>query len=239
MKRCLLLLVLLMSLLCARAQNQPAPAVQKPLTYKKKTLLFHDDFSKGLDTSVWKPEIAPLPSSTVSVINGQLVLDTKGGVTTWLNKPLQGNLLIEYKRTVWMKGGMNDRVSDLNQFWMATDPRRQQSFTRNGVFEAYDSLRLYYVGMGGNTNTTTRFRKYLGNGQKPLVQEYLDKDHLLQANKTYRLQTIVYKGTIQFLVDGIPYFTWKDDQPLTSGYFGFRATTSRQVIDEVKIYKLE
>lgn len=212
---------------------------QPPLIFKKKTLLFSDDFSKGLDSTVWKSEIAPQPTSSVYVKNGQLVLDTRGGVTTWLNKPLQGNILIEYKRTVLMEGGINDRLSDLNQFWMATDPRNAKLFTRTGVFEAYDSLRLYYVGMGGNTNTTTRFRKYQGDGQKPLLQEYLDTAHLLQSNKTYHIQTIVYNGTTQFIIDGIPYFTYKDAAPLTSGYFGFRSTWSRQVIDEVRVYRIE
>ena len=212
---------------------------QQPIAFKKKTLLFSDDFSKGLDTAVWRSEIAAQPNSAVYVKDGRLVLDTKGGVTTWLNKVLQGNILIEYKRTVLLDGGVNDRVSDLNQFWMATDPRNAYLFTRNGVFESYDSLRLYYAGMGGNTNSTTRFRKYHGNGQKPLLQEYLDKAHLLQPGKTYTLQTIVYNGTTQFIVDGVPYFTWKDASPLTSGYFGFRSTWSRQAIDEVKVYLLE
>jgi rhamnogalacturonan endolyase len=160
-------------------------------------------------------------------------------VTTWLNKLLQGNILIEYKRTVLVDGGVNDRLSDLNQFWMSADPRNNNLFTRKGIFEAYDSLRLYYVGMGGNTNTTTRFRKYHGDGQKPLLQEYLDKAHLLQPNKTYHIQTIVYNGATQFIVDGIPYFTYKDASPLTSGYFGFRSTQSRQAIDEVRVYALE
>lgn len=211
----------------------------QPMAFEKKTLLFSDDFSKGLDTTIWRSEIAAQPNSSVTVKGGQLILDTKGGVTTWLNKVLQGNILIEYKRTVLLDGGVNARVSDLNQFWMATDPRNPHLFTRNGVFEAYDSLQLYYVGMGGNTNSTTRLRKYHGNGQKPLLMEYLDKVHLLQPNKTYTIQTIVYNGSMQFIVDGVPYFTWKDSSPLTSGYFGFRSTWSRQAIDEVRVYRIE
>jgi rhamnogalacturonan endolyase len=212
---------------------------QQPVVIKKKTLLFSDDFSKALDTTVWKAEITPQPHSTVYTKNGQLVLDTKGGVTLWLNKPLQGNILIEYTRTVLVDSGINDRLSDLNQFWMSSDPRNTNLYTRKGVFEEYDSLSLYYVGMGGNSNSTTRFRKYQGDGQKPLVQEYLDKDHLLQPNKTYHIQTIVLNGVTQFIVDGIVYFTYKDAAPLTSGYFGFRSTKSRQVIDDLKIYAIE
>ncbi|NII25283.1 hypothetical protein HB364_09335 [Pseudoflavitalea sp. X16] len=221
------------------AEDMTAVMQVQPIAFNKKTLLFSDDFSKGLDTAIWKSEIAAQPNSSVYVKDGQLILDTKGGVTTWLKKILSGNILIEYKRRVIAESGVNDRVSDLNQFWMATDPRNPHLFTRNGVFEAYDSLQLYYVGMGGNTNSTTRFRKYHGNGQKPLLQEYLDKTHLLQPNKTYTVQTVVYNGATQFIVDGIPYFTWKDSSPLTSGYFGFRSTWSRQAIDEVKVYSIE
>jgi hypothetical protein len=239
MKRSLLLCCLLRGLLPVLGQETTGMQAQQPLRFQKKTLLFSDDFSKGLDTTVWKSEVAPQSSSSVYIQHGQLILDTKGGVTTWLNKLLQGNILIEYKRTVLVDSGVNDRLSDLNQFWMATDPRTANLFTRRGAFEAYDSLQLYYVGMGGNTNTTTRFRKYHGDGQKPLLQEYLDKGHLLQPNKTYHIQTIVYNGINQFIVDGVPYFTYKDTTALTSGYFGFRSTWSRQAIDEVRVYKIE
>lgn len=209
---------------------------QQPANIKKGRLLFSDDFSKGLDTNLWKAEIAPLPDSKVFVENGKLILDTKGGVTVWLNKPLKGNFVIEYKRKVIVAGGINDRLSDFNQFWMATDPRNKNLFTRNGVLEAYDSLQLYYVGMGGNTNKTTRFRKYEGNGERKLLQEYADPAHLLEANKEYTIVTVIKNGRTQFFVNNERYFELTDPQPLKEGYFGFRSTKSRQEIDEIKIY---
>src|SRR5689334_11616354 len=146
---------------------------------EKAKLIFADEFNQTLNTSLWKTEIAPLPDSKVYLKDGQLFLDTKGGVTVWLNKMLKGNIRIEYSRKVLVDTGANDRLSDLNSFWMATDPKNKNLFTRNGVLERYDSLKMYYVGMGGNTNSTTRFRKYQGNGEKTLLQEYKDKDHLL------------------------------------------------------------
>ncbi len=220
-------------------KGSPSGVLQTQVSYRKKTLLFSDDFSHGLDSTVWITEMAPAPSSSVTVQAGQLVLDTKAGVTVWLNKLLEGNILIEYRRTIVLEGGVNDRLSDCNQFWMASDPRNSSLFTRQGVFESYDSLLLYYAGIGGNTNTTTRFRKYAGDGQKPLLQEYTDTAHLLQANRTYTIQTIVYQGTTQVLVGGVPWFTRRDSSPLTRGYFGFRSTWSRQRIDGVRIYRLE
>jgi hypothetical protein len=63
------------------------------------------------------------------------------------------------------EGGPNDQVSDLNVFWMATnrDGTEPMSPFRGGRFEAYNDLRTYYVGLGGNRNTTTRFRRYIGD----------------------------------------------------------------------------
>jgi hypothetical protein len=207
--------------------------------FSKGRLLFADDFSQGLDRSVWITEIAPLPDSSVYVQDGKLVLDTRGGVTVWLNRKLRGNILIEYKRRVLMQGGARDRLSDLNQFWMASDPRRGEPFGRDGGFESYDDLRLYYVGMGGNSNTSTRLRKYTGNGERPVLQEHGDARHLLQANQEYLVQTLVKDGRTAFYVDGVEYFSFTDPEPLREGYFGLRSTWSRQEVGAVRVYEVE
>jgi rhamnogalacturonan endolyase len=122
---------------------------------------------------------------------------------------------------------------------MATDPSSPQLFTRQGTFGEYDSLQLYYVGMGGNSNTTTRFRKYDGQGNKALLQEYKDADHLLIPGKTYDIKIIVQNATTSFWVDGIRYFRYTDSIPLKEGYFGFRSVHSRQEIEQFRIYKLK
>lgn len=206
---------------------------------EKEKLIFSDGFESVLDTSIWKTEIAPLPNSAVYVKDGQLFLDTKGGVTVWLKKKLKGNIRIEYSRKAVVDTGANDRLSDLNSFWMATDPGNKNLFTRNGVFEGYDSLRMYYVGMGGNTNKTTRFRKYQGNGEKTLLQEYKDKAHLLEANKEYHITMEVINGTVRYIVNGETFFEYNDPSVLKEGYFGFRSTKSRQSIDWIKVYQVK
>ncbi len=201
-----------------------------------KTLLLGDSFDQ-LDSSLWYVEIAPAPASSVYVKDGKLWLDTRGGVTIWLNKQLEGNIEIEYERTVLLDSGANDRLSDLNQFWMATDLSGQSIFSRSGVFEEYDSLSLYYVGMGGNTNTTTRFRKYEGNGAKPLLYER--NDLLLEPNRTYHIRTVVKDSVTSFWVDDELVFSHQDQRPLLIGYFGFRSTHSRQIIDNFNVYRLD
>lgn len=203
------------------------------------TLIYADNFSTPLDTNRWIVEMAPAPNSSVYTQPGKLVLDTRGGVTVWLNQSLSKNIRIEYDRQVVMTGGVNDRLSDVNQFWMAHDPRNKNLFTRNGVLESYDSLQLYYVGMGGNSNKTNRFRKYEGNGERKLLQEYTDTAHLLQANKVYHIAIVVKNGVTSFWVDGQCYFSFKDPALLQQGYFGFRSTKSHQEIRKFRVYQLE
>ncbi|MBD8489784.1 methyltransferase [Echinicola sp. CAU 1574] len=204
-----------------------------------KKLIFEDDFSLPLDTKIWKIEMDSLPNSSVSSFDGKLVLDTKGGVTVWLDRKLAGDIEIHYKRQVVMADGPNDRLSDLNQFWMATDPKDSNLFTRSGKFEEYDSLRMYYVGFGGNYNGTTRFRKYQGNGEKTLLFDLEDEAYLLQPNHWYDISIKVENGTITYWVDGEKFFEYKDEAPLTTGYFGFRSTWSHDEIDSLRIYQLQ
>ena len=205
--------------------------------YQKDELLYQDNFDNGIKN--WVVETPDSPNSKVETENGELIIDVDHGATVWFNKKLSGNILIEYHRKVIMNNGHNDRLSDLNQFWMATDPRQESVFTRSGTFSEYDSLRLYYAGIGGNTNTTTRFRKYQGNGVRTLLFDLQDEQHLLQPNKTYFIQIVVYNGTTKVFVDGKQYFSFKDDEPLTEGYFGLRTVKSHQEINDFKVYRLK
>lgn len=205
----------------------------------KGELLFSEDFSGKLDTTTWVIEMAPLPNSSVTVDGGNLVIDTKGGVTVWLNKKLSGNYIIRYSRTVKVEGKINDRLSDLNQFWNATDPANQLLFTRSGVFEEYHNLLSYYVGFGGNHNTTTRFRRYDGTGERVIVGEHVVPPFLLEPNKTYLIETRVINGNISFWVNGVLYFEFTDPEPIEAGYFGFRSTWSRHHVDFIRIYRVD
>jgi hypothetical protein len=239
LKKISLLALLLHVILYTALSQQPVKDDQRwdSLYHAPKgELIYADDF-KMLDSGQWIAEIEPRPGS-VYVQAGKLVLDTRGGVTVWFNKLLTGDVRIEYDRVVKQAGGKYDRVSDLNQFWMAEDPRRNNLFTRTGKFEDYDSLRLYYAGIGGNTNSTTRFRKYEGDGKKPLLQEYTDPAHLLQADTVYHITIIVQGNSTALWVNGQCYFKLHDPAILRQGYFGFRSTWSRQEVDGFRVYSL-
>ncbi|SDR88116.1 rhamnogalacturonan endolyase [Mucilaginibacter mallensis] len=201
-------------------------------------LIFKALFNRPLDTTLWHIELERSPGSFVGVANDKLVLKTGAGVTVWLKKKLKGNLIIEYDRKVIMEGGPFDRLSDLNQFWMAADPHKSVFFTRSGKLDEYNNLQLYYVGMGGNGNTTTRFRKYDGLGNRILISEYTDQQHLLEANITYHIKIIIENGNISYEVNHQLYFAFNDPDPLTEGFLGFRSTKSNQEISNLKVYQL-
>ncbi len=205
--------------------------------YQKGHLLYRDNFDQGLRN--WVVETPDSPNSSVTTENERLIIDVDHGATVWLNKKLSGNVLIEYHREVIMNNGHNDRLSDLNMFWMATDPDNTNLFTRNGTFAEYHPLNLYYAGIGGNYNSTTRFRKYDGTGERELLQEKNDESHLLKPNHNYLIQIVVSDGTTKVFVDGEEYFSYTDHQALAEGYFGVRTVKSHQVIDDVKIYQLK
>ena len=121
--------------------------------------------AKGLEN--WIVETPPHPDSRVTVENGKLLLDVADGATVYFKEKLSGNVMFEYTRKVLVEQGLNGRLSDFNQFWMTIDLRNENLFTRTGVFSEYDPLLLYYVGLGGNDNSTTRFRKYTGTSDQP------------------------------------------------------------------------
>jgi hypothetical protein len=207
--------------------------------YKLIKCLYSDDFSTSYDTTKWFAELGNRENNTVSVHEGTMEVDVNYGATVWFKEELKDAWMIEFDRTIPMNGGKNDRLSDFNVFWQATDPHTGRLMGRDPAFKNYDTLSLYYVGMGGNRNTTTRFRKYMGTSNKDIIQEYTDAAHLLEADKTYHCKIVFKKDTMFFYINDVLFFTYKDAQPLAHGYFGFRTTESRQIIDNFKVFEIE
>lgn len=215
---------------CTTQEDNPTP-------YIKGKLIFEENFTSGMDN--WIAEYVDNENSAVFVKDGKLVIDVDGGCSVWYKEELQGNIWIEYERTVIDSGGKNDRVSDLNQFWMTTDPNIDNLFTRSGVFHEYDSLLQYYFGIGGNTNSTTRFRKYTGDGKRVLITDLQEPEYMLKPNFTYKIITTVYEGVTKVFVNGQELFSYKDSNPLKKGYFGIRTTTTRHTVDWINIYSIK
>jgi hypothetical protein len=96
---------------------------------------------------------------------------------------------------------------------------------------------MYYAGIGGNTNTTTRFRRYDGSGARILLQEYTTAPYLLVANHPYKIRIVVDGAGTSVSVDGQQYFSAAADVT-GGGYFGFRTTQSRQKVEDFRVTEL-
>ena len=160
------------------------------------------------------------------------------GITLWRTEKMDGSVTIEYDACI-VKKTATDRLSDLNCFWMASDPLApndimKRSQWRSGIFNRCYSLQTYYLGYGGNNNTTTRFRKYDGdyvsfekNQKRPSVlKEYTDAEHLLKANHWYHVKIHNEGNRVLYYIDGELLVDFRDANPLSMGWFGFRTTES-------------
>jgi hypothetical protein len=204
----------------------------------KQKLIYSDDFKNG--TSNWIAEFENTETSSMKIVDGKLDVSSSVGATVWFKSKLSGNLLITYDESIIDAGGPNDRVSDMNVFWMASDPLNQSGMIkRDGKFSSYDKLNLYYAGIGGHYNKYTRFRKYTCDGNKPVLQEYTDAAHLLVGNKKYSIKIIVKDSLIQYYLNDELFWELKDNTPYKEGYFGFRTTISHQQFENFRVYQLK
>ncbi len=160
------------------------------------------------------------------------------GLSVWRKEKMKGRVVIEYDAQV-LDENPDDRLSDLNCFWMASDPNASDIWKnldkRGGKFVNSYTLRLYYLGYGGNHNTTTRFRRYSGDARgvdnpdfRPaIIKEYTDADNLLKPGKWYHIKITTDGLRTQYFIDGKRLVDFRDPEPLTEGWFAFRTTLSR------------
>ena len=247
------LLVVIIAALATRAFSATTqPATTGPTSIDPRfalgEVLLSDDFAA--DRSNWVSELEK--GGQVEIKNGALVIDVPAGCTVWFKPQLTSPLMIEYEATVISaarpsspkSGGANDRASDLNCFWMARDSRSPDNLfatARSGKFSDYDRLFTYYVGLGGNGNTTTRFRRYIGQqDNRPLLpqNDLRDKRDLITPNVSQRIRLIACGNLIQYWRDGDKLFELNDPEPYTTGWFGFRTTQNHMEIRNFRVYRL-
>ena len=205
-------------------------------------LVVSDNFSDGMDQ--WHVE--QMSNGQVNVIDEKLEINDASGCTIWLKEKLSGSIVIEYDVELIKNGGEFDRVSDLNCFWMAIDPTSPNdlfvnSDNRGGKFSNYDNLRLYYMGVGGNDNKTTRFRRYTGTGDRPLLpgHDLSASEYMLSPNTPYHIRIVAHNGVIQYFRNGIQFLDFVDESPYIAGHFGFRTVRNHMTIDNFKVYQLK
>lgn len=178
----------------------------------------------------------------VTFNNNVMEITDAKGCTIWFKYKINAPVKIEYEAIVIDEKGPFDRVSDLNCFWMANDPKNPDDFfkeskNRQGLFLNYHELTQYYVGYGGHNNTKSRFRRYDGNFERPLLPEHdlSDKKFMIVPNKKLHITLIVNKNLVQYRRDGKIIFELKDEKPYSSGYFGLRTVENHMKIENLKI----
>lgn len=203
------------------------------------------DFESSDDLQYFKPE-TQAEGKQVTVKDGALDIDAVKGATIWFREKLSAPVMIEYTAVVIDEGGPNDRVSDLNCFFMAIDPRCPADIfscgdsVRTGQFGTYHALRTYYVGYGGNDNSTTRFRRYPGyTGERPLLPEHdLGPPEVLQANQPMNIKITVKGNFVSYTLDDRVIFEVEDELPYHDGWFAFRTVRNHMKILDFKVSKL-
>ncbi|WP_406440919.1 DUF6250 domain-containing protein [Streptomyces sp. NBC_01613] len=199
-------------------------------------LVAHDDFRHGLHQ--WVTELQD--GGRVTASRGVLEVDVPSGATVWFRKRLEGPYVLEYTATPVSEGGVNDRVSDLNNFWNATDVRSPDDLfatPRDGALDGYDYLTTYYAGYGANYNTTTRLRRYVGQaGVRPLIYDYTEP--LLVANEPNRVRIVSDGSTVRWWNNGRLVFDYSDPEPYRNGHFAFRTTWSHFRIADFRVWRL-
>ena len=185
------------------------------------------------------------PEGTVTFENNVMEIADAKGCTVWFKHKLEGPITIEYDVTVIDENGEFDRVSDLNCFWMSNDPKSPNDFFKNsnerqGKFLNYHELTQYYVGYGGHNNTKTRFRRYDGNMDRPLLPEHdlSDKKFMIVSNTKIHITLTVNNNHVSYKRDNEIVFELNDEEPYTSGYFGIRTVNNHMKIENIKISEI-
>ncbi|HEY7087227.1 MAG TPA: DUF6250 domain-containing protein, partial [Tepidisphaeraceae bacterium] len=241
MKRYLAALLVLVSCRAMAAQNALTTQPSLDPRFDIGEVLFSDDFTHGDEQ--WTTELER--GGTVRPHDGKLEIDVPAGCTVWFKPQISAPALIEYEATVLSGGGPNDRVSDLNCFWMATDSRAANGdvfdVKRSGKFADYNALRCYYVGLGGNGNTTTRFRRYIGSPTtRPLLPEHdlNNAPNLITPNVRQKIQLVTCGTLVQYWRDGKRVFEYTDADPYKTGRFAFRTVTNHMTIENFRVMRL-
>jgi len=196
-------------------------------------LLYSDDFSGALDS--WTTEIET--KGIVKVLDGKMDINSEVGSTVWFNGKLKQPLVITYEVTT-LDDGVDGLPRDHNLFWMAYDPDAPDVQPSGvGGLGDYNKYNLYYAGIGGNRNRTTRFRRY-EDGERVLVHESSDKTHLNAANQTYKMKIVCVDNKVQVYRDGQIYWDFTDENPYAEGWFGFRQTRTHLQIDNFKVFSV-
>ncbi|PSW60558.1 Tat pathway signal sequence domain protein [Photobacterium kishitanii] len=238
--------VKLFALVCATVFSYSVLATENKsldpvkLINQQGTLIYSDSFDNQL--SQWV--IEKIDTSVVDIKQGEMDINDDGGTTVWFKHSIAAPSVIEFEGKVVVAGGKNDRGTDLNFFWMAQEPGSTDFFAkskwRGGDMRKYDPMQLYYIGYGANDNSTTRFRRYPGDGTRPLLPQYdvIDQVFMNVPNTHTKIQIVSLNEGTYVYANGKKLYFIDGEKEFNKGYFGFRTWKSHVAIDNFKVYSL-
>ena len=179
-------------------------------------VLESDDFKDLDDWVVQLEDKGDAGKAKVEAREGKLDCFVPGvGCTVWFKKKLKTRTAITYEVVCPAPASESRDLapSDLNQFWMATDPADAgrglfDAERYDGGFGSYDKMHGYYASTGGGRNTTTRFRRYPrqvdGKPADHLALTGRDgqEEFMIAPDKVMKVQLVAYDDVIQYIVDG-------------------------------------
>jgi hypothetical protein len=237
-------------------------------------LLYSDQFA---NLENWVVQIQDSDSEIEAhIFAGDSTLDVlmpDRGATIWNKQVFSGPITIMFNVVVPSENLHLEGVAvrDINCFWHATDTEKSQDiFDDNrytGSFISYHKQQGYYASMGGNNNTTTRFRRY-PRTVKNIPVDHISltnrdglEDYLVQSDREYTIQLVVYDDVVQYIVDGKIFYEIREGDsitietsdgssedvkytrelfaPYTEGRFGFRLVRSHHKYSNFRVYRLE
>ena len=213
-------------------------------------LLFPWMLRAQLSLADWVAEDAS-DAVQIRVSADTMEISSPQGLTLWYRPRLTGDYTITYRICMPMCGSAYDRLSDMNCFWAANDPASPdnlfaRSEWRKGIFPRYKTLTLFYVGYGGNNNSTTRFRKYFGATEttadaeaRPVIHEYTDSAHLLSPAVWYEVQIRVSHDTTTYAINGEELFRLPIVPREGDGHFGLRLLENHVLFTDFRISQPE
>ena len=86
--------------------------------------------------SDWAVEAESKESKVSLTSDGTIDIIAPKGLTLWYKRPMQGNVVIEYDARIVVEEHNNNawnRLSDLNCFWQATDPKQKDGNVLKGI----------------------------------------------------------------------------------------------------------
>ena len=174
--------------------------------------------TSGLDKShfskYWKVE-SESPDYKVSFSGDTCEILSPKGLTLWRKEKMSGNVTIEYDACVAVEGKPGDRLSDLNCFWMASDPKASDIWKRmnwrNGVFRKllqpfsciiWDMEETTIPPLASVVMTAMKPGLQMKRCAPAILKEYKDQNNLLTANKWYHIKIQNTDNRIRYYIDG-------------------------------------